>query len=288
MPRAICSGKGGSSLPLSIPHLMAFPAKQCIIYVSSMALFRLSARMKMCNFLWAEIISSAPAPLHLLFSNVSALTFCHRIAHWWFSQGEDMHKGKSNKKLLCACDSHPHNFKVMGTASAALAWSCPDGQRCVTDADASSSPQRWLYQLTLLALWETSNLKAPLISKSLSFTPRLFIFSGTCAGKCMLYFNPMKEGFLKYIYLGRQLFHVRSQWVVNNRLDNAKEIKNYSKITGAAVVSQAKPSPFPSSYLDNTKLHHSSYHLSQWTQTQGLGSSLKPPWSLYVSARTSG
>lgn len=111
MQSAICSGKAVSSLPLSIICLMAFLAKQCIIYVSSMALFRLSAGMKMCNFLWAEIISSAPTPLHLLFSNISTLTFCHRIVHWWFSQREDMHKDKSNKKLLCASDSHPNNFK---------------------------------------------------------------------------------------------------------------------------------------------------------------------------------
>lgn len=97
MQSAICSGKVISSLPLSITCLMAFPAKQCIIYISSMALCRLSAGMKMCNFPWAEIISSAPALLHLLFSNISVLTFCHRIVHWWFSQGEDTHKDKSNK-----------------------------------------------------------------------------------------------------------------------------------------------------------------------------------------------
>lgn len=122
MQSAICSGKAVSSLPLSIICLMAFPAKQRIIYVSSMALFRLSAGMKMCNFLWAEIISSVPVLLHLLFSNISTPTFCHRIEHWWFSQGEDMHKDKSNKKLLCVCDSYPDNFKWFHSSGANVTW----------------------------------------------------------------------------------------------------------------------------------------------------------------------
>lgn len=111
MQSPICSGEAVSSLPLSIICLMASPAKQCIIYVSSMALFRLSAGMKMCNFLRAEIMSSTSASSHLFFSNISKLTFCHRTACWWFSRGEDTHKDKSNKKLLSACDSHSNNFK---------------------------------------------------------------------------------------------------------------------------------------------------------------------------------
>lgn len=202
MQSAICSAKVVSSLPLSIICLMAFPAKQCIIYVSSMALFRLSAGMKMYNFLWAEIISSVPAPLHLLFSNISTLTFCHRIVHWWFSQGEDMHKDKSNKKLLCASDSHPNNFKWWEQLPQLWLWMWPDGPWCITDTNASSSPWFWLYQLSLLALWESSNLKAPLISKSFSFTPRLLIFSHTYTRKWVLCFKPMKEGFLKvYLYM---------------------------------------------------------------------------------------
>lgn len=111
MQSAVCSRRAVSSLPLSIMCLIAFPAKQDIIYVSSMALFRLSARMKKYNFRWAEIMSSALSPLHSLFSNVSMLTFCHRSVCWCFLQGEDTFKGKSDRKLPCTSDSHPEDFR---------------------------------------------------------------------------------------------------------------------------------------------------------------------------------
>lgn len=111
MQSAICSGKAVSSLLLSVMCLMAFPAKQCIIYVSSMALCRLSAGMKMCNFPWAEIISSAPTLLRLLFSNIPALTFCHKLCIDGFHR--ERTRTKTNLiKYLCACVSHPSNFKL--------------------------------------------------------------------------------------------------------------------------------------------------------------------------------
>lgn len=189
MLSAICSGKAVSSLPLSMICLRSFPAKQRIIYVSSIALFRLSVGMKTCNFLWAEIISSAPAPLHLLFSDVSPPTFCHRIERWWFAQGEDVHKDKSNKKLQRACDSQPDNFKWFRSFGVNVTWW----------AAARYRDKRILLPnpLTLLAPRENSHLKAPLISKSFSFTPRLLILGDAYTRKCMLYFKPMKEVFLK-------------------------------------------------------------------------------------------
>lgn len=123
-----------SSLPLSIMCLIAFPTKQDIIYVSSMALFRLSARMEMYNFHWAEIISSALSPLLSLFSKVSMLTFCHRIVRWCFLQREDMYKGKSDGKLPCTSDSHPEDFRWQ-ECSHSFGWerSCWCALHCHSD-----------------------------------------------------------------------------------------------------------------------------------------------------------
>lgn len=137
-----------------------------------------------------------------------------------------------------------------GKSSAALAWTWPEGQRCVTRTNASSSPRFWLSQLTLLSLWESSNPKAS--NDSHLLLDCLFLVIHTPGNACSI-LNQWKNYFWKYIYQWRQILDVRSQWVVNNRLDDAKEIKNDSKITAAAVVTRANPSPLPSCYLDRHK-----------------------------------
>lgn len=193
MQSAVCSRRAVSSLPLSIMCLIAFPAKQDIIYVSSIALFRLSPRMKMCNFCWAEIISSALSPLHSLFFNISVLTFCHRIECWCFLQGEDTYKGKPDRKLLCTSDSHPEDFRWR-QCSHSSGWeqSCCCALRYRSDgAGARCSLSR---QATI---WKLLSF----LSHSQLFLNCLFWAIHTSEyAKCLLYFKLMEEIYLK-VYL---------------------------------------------------------------------------------------